>query len=60
MEVNVIFSKESASIQVKRLLLSYPELEIVDSSDSLIRLGGTILVYRAIEDYTLRKNMSLR
>lgn len=59
MEVNVIFSKESASIQVKRLLLSYPELEIVDFSDSLIRLCGTILVYRAIEDYTLRKKYEL-
>ena len=59
MEVNVIFSKESANMQVNRLLLSYPGLKIDCASDSLIRLSGTILVYRAIEDYTLRKNYNL-
>ena len=41
--------------QVDRLLTSYPKLRIIESNPTIIRLGGSIDVYRSACNYTLQK-----
>ena len=55
----MIFTIESAKMQVEKLIQKYQGLSIVESSDSLIRLNGSILVHRVLNDFPLRKAYAL-
>lgn len=52
----MIYSLESAKPQIEQLLNKYPKLIIVESNNSMIRLHGSILVYRVLQDFSLRKS----
>jgi len=55
----MIFSFEEANEQVKKLLLAYPDLCIYERNNDRIQLKGSILVYRCVDDYTLRKRYQI-
>ena len=55
----MIFTVDTVKQQLTQLLLEYPNLEIVHSDSSLVRLHGQIMVFRTYNNFTLRKAYSL-
>lgn len=55
----MIFTTESATSSIEELLMSYPHLELMEPEENSIRLHGTILVHRSVQDFTLRKEYLL-
>lgn len=51
----MIFTKELIAPQLVCLLRKYPDLVIMESNDSLIRLHGEILVHRILNEFSLHK-----
>lgn len=52
----MIFTTESVKPQIEQLLHKYSNLVILESNDSLIRLQGSILVHRLLNDFSLHKS----
>ena len=55
----MIFSFQLASEQAKKLLMKYPDLHISEMNRKQIQIKGSILVHRAVDDYTLRKRYEI-
>lgn len=51
----MILSEKEAIKQVNQLLESYPDLTIFESNEKIIRLKGSILVHRIINEFVLYK-----
>lgn len=53
------FSIDSCKEQVEKLLEKYPKLFVCEECKSKIVIKGSILVFREVNDYTLRKEFPL-
>ena len=52
----IILTPETAAHQVAELIQHYPDLEVVESNQELIRLRGRIYIYRTTFNYTLNRS----
>lgn len=55
----MIYSEETLEPQIAQLLIDYPNLVVVQSTQHFVRLYGSILVYRSYNGYTLHKTYAL-
>ena len=55
----MIYSEETLEPQIAQLLIDYPNLVVVQSTQHFVRLHGSILVYRTYNGYTLHKTYAL-
>ena len=55
----MIFTADTIASQITRLLQGYPDLAVLQSDSTMVRLHGHVLVFRTHNDFTLRKIYAL-
>lgn len=55
----MIFTKNSLDIEIKKLMVSYPDLVIQSSSPQMVVLHGPIKIHRCIDNFTLHNTYTL-
>lgn len=55
----MIITLENIQPQIENLIKAYPNLSIMESNSSMIRLHGSILIHRVLHDFPLRKTYNI-